>query len=74
MPVAVDTHSMDNAVTNNIGDTISIRRPPRVVTDELGHNSWMGEVDAYEFQLETIENFNPYDSIAKYNPTSPALS
>lgn len=53
---------MGNSKTNHIGDTIRIRRPPRVVTDELGRNTWMGDIESYDLELERAVNTNPYDS------------
>ncbi len=50
----------------HIGDTIRIRRPPKVTTDELGHNVWMSGVDAIELKLEgdATVGFDPYDTAA----------
>ncbi|MEO1247377.1 MAG: hypothetical protein AAFX56_16950 [Pseudomonadota bacterium] len=52
--------------STHIGDTVRIRRPPKVVTDELGHNVWMSGLEPVELELEgdgTI-SFNPYDTAA----------
>ncbi len=38
--------------TNNIGDTVRIRRPLRVYTDELGRTTWMKDVEPVELELE----------------------
>lgn len=43
-------------------DTIRIRRPARITTDEIGHNMWMGDVDPHSFELETEENCDPYNN------------
>ncbi len=57
---------MDGMNTNNIGDTIRIRRPPRVYTNEHGRTVWMSDVEPVECELEleldTVVNTNPYDS------------
>lgn len=46
------------------GDTVRIRRPSRVFTNDLGKNVWMGDVDPCEIELELEESgsTNPYDS------------
>jgi len=55
---------MKNMKTNNIGDTIRIRRPPRVFTNEHGHTIWMSEVEPVELEIEldSVVSTNPYDS------------
>ena len=49
---------------NRIGDTIRIRRPLRVYTDEQGRTTWMSEVEPVELELELepAANSDPYDS------------
>lgn len=46
---------------SHIGDTIRIRRPPRVFTDELGHNIWMSDVEPCELELLVTADTDPYD-------------
>lgn len=55
---------MEKTKTNNIGDTIRIRRPPRVFTNEHGHTIWMSEVEPVELEidLDSVVSTNPYDS------------
>ena len=49
--------------TGRIGDTIRIRRPPpRVFTNPLGRNVWMGEVAPCELELEPPVGTDPYDN------------
>lgn len=50
----------------HIGDTIRIRRPPKVTTDDLGHNVWMSDVDPVSLELETEDtaSYDPYDTAA----------
>lgn len=50
----------------HIGDTIRIRRPPKVTTDDLGHNVWMSDVEPAALELETEDNagVDPYDTAA----------
>jgi len=55
---------MDIAITNNIGDTIRIRRPARVTTDEHGHTTWMGEVEPSLFELIVENRSDPYNTAA----------
>lgn len=46
------------------GDTVRILRPPpRVYTDPLGRNIWMGEVEPLEMALETPSNTDPYNTV-----------
>ena len=56
---------MDGKTSNNIGDTIRMRRPLRVFTDELGRTTWMQEVEPVELELEpdSGRSTNPYDSL-----------
>lgn len=55
---------MEGISTNNIGDTIRIRKPPRVFTNEKGATIWMSEVDPIEleFELDQVTSTDPYDS------------
>lgn len=55
---------MDSKTRNNIGDTIRIRRPMRVFTDEQGRTTWMKSVEPVELELESdaARSTNPYDS------------
>jgi hypothetical protein len=50
--------------TNNIGDTIRIRKPPRVFTNEKGDTIWMSEVEPVELEVELdhVPETDPYDS------------
>ena len=61
---AVDRAAKDGMTLNNIGDTVRIRRPPRVFTNDRGRTVWMSEVDPVELDLEldTAVSTNPYDS------------
>lgn len=61
---AVDNPSMDYSTTNPPGDTVRIRRPARVTTDELGHNVWMGGVDPLLLDLDADVATDPYNSTA----------
>ena len=55
---------MENMKANNIGDTIRIRRPPRVFTNEKGDTIWMSEVEPVELEIELdqIITTDPYNS------------
>lgn len=55
---------MKSMKTNNIGDTIRIRKPPRVYTNEKGDTIWMSEVEPVELEIELdrITETDPYDS------------
>lgn len=55
---------MQTETNNNIGDTIRIRRPARVTTDEIGRNTWMGDVDPHPLELVAEEHNDPYNSAA----------
>ncbi len=52
--------------STHIGDTIRIRRPPKVTTDALGHNVWMSGVEPVALELEgdVPPSFDPYDTAA----------
>ncbi|MGI9206315.1 MAG: hypothetical protein ACR2Q3_20030 [Woeseiaceae bacterium] len=55
---------MHSVTDNNIGDTVRIRRPARITTDEIGRNTWMGDVDPHPLELVVEENNDPYNSTA----------
>ena len=58
-----DNGHMDDRDTNHIGDTVRIRRPPRVTTDERGRTVWMGEIESCGLELvESAVATNPYDN------------
>ena len=42
----------EDAKATALGDTVRIRKPPRVFTTVLGQNIWMGDVDPCELELE----------------------
>lgn len=46
---------MKQSHTNHIGDTVRLRRLPRVKTDELGHNIWLEDVETGEFEIMSKE-------------------
>ena len=50
--------------TKSIGDTVRIRRPPRVFTNEHGQTIWMSAVEPVELEIEldTDIGTDPYDS------------
>jgi hypothetical protein len=54
---------MEHSNKTDIGDTIRIRRPPKVFTDDLGRTTWMSGVEPLELELEidAIISTNPYD-------------
>ena len=54
---------MSENLKEKSGDTIRILRPPpRVYTDTLGRNVWMGDVDPLELALEQPLNTDPYNT------------
>jgi hypothetical protein len=61
---SVDTAAKSGMTRNNIGDTVRIRRPPRVFTNDLGRTVWMSEVEPVELEIEPdpAVSTNPYDS------------
>ena len=60
---------MDGMQEKNIGDTIRIRRPPRVFTNEYGRTVWMSDVEPVELEIEPDlgVSTNPYDSCSAYS-------
>jgi hypothetical protein len=60
---------MDGMKENSIGDTIRIRRPPRVFTDERGRTVWMSNVEPVELEIELdlSSSTNPYDSCSAFS-------
>ena len=48
---------------DNADDTVRLQRPPpRVFTDALGRNVWMGDVEPFELELEQPIDTDPYNS------------
>ncbi|MDJ0709116.1 MAG: hypothetical protein QNJ14_01945 [Woeseiaceae bacterium] len=47
----------------HIGDTVRIRRPPKVFTDAIGGTVWMSDIQPCELELsdEPVIGTNPYD-------------
>ena len=60
----VDGAAKNSLTVNNIGDTVRIRRPPRVFTNDRGRTVWMSEIEPVELEIEpdTAISTNPYDS------------
>ncbi len=60
---------MSSDTNEKSGDTVRLRRPPpRVYTDQCGHNVWMGEVEVLELELVEAVNTDPYNSANDTNP------
>ncbi len=57
---SADIMSMRSA--DQIDDTVRIRKPSRVTTDERGRTVWMGGVDPCELQLSAAAETEPYNS------------
>ena len=53
---------MSHPLQQSAGDTVRIRRPARITTDELGHNVWMGGVDPLSLELDAEVATDPYNS------------
>ena len=51
---------MEKMKANNIGDTIRIRKPPRVFTNEKGDTIWMSEVEPVELEIELDRLINTH--------------
>lgn len=60
--MAADTCLMYEKTMNQTGDTVRIRRPARVTTDELGRTRWMGDVDPCALDIVTEIATDPYNS------------
>ncbi len=64
---------MSDSTENNIGDTVRVLRPPpKVFTDDLGKNVWMGDVEPVELELVDAAAADPYNSPATDDPWSRA--
>ncbi len=64
---------MSDSTENHIGDTVRVLRPPpKVFTDDLGKNVWMGDVEPVELELEDAAAADPYNSSATDDPWSRA--
>ena len=42
---------MDNNYLNCRGDTIRLPRPPRIRTNDLGHNVWLDDIETGHFEI-----------------------
>ena len=61
--------TMSDKTTNHIGDTVRVLRPPpRVYTDNLGKNVWMGDIEPVELELEDAGTADPYNSSLSEDP------
>lgn len=63
---------MSNEIEHGTGDTVRLHRPPpRVFTDALGRNVWMGDIELIELEPEQSLGTDPYNSASKVtNPWS----
>ena len=60
---------MDTQFESKSGDTVRILRPPpRVFTDIIGNNVWMGDVEPLELELEDPVATDPYNNIDVAKP------
>ena len=54
---------MSDERPENSDDTVRLLRPPpRVITDALGRNVWMGDVEPLELELDQPVTTDPYNS------------
>jgi len=54
---------MSERIDDKSDDTVRILRPPpRVFTDALGNNVWMGDIEPLELELEQVSISDPYNS------------
>ena len=59
----LEQERMSDTPENRSGDTVRLLRPPpRVFTDTIGHNVWMGDVEVLELELVPAANTDPYNS------------
>ncbi len=64
---------MSSELDDRSGDTVRLLRPPpRVFTDPLGRNVWMGEVEALELEPVQVVNTDPYNSANTGDPWTKA--
>ena len=71
LSAAADTRIMNEQSTNKSGDTVRIRRPARVTTDELGRTRWMGDVDPCALDVVNEVATDPYNSTITELPPFP---
>jgi len=59
----LEKERMNPNLKEKAGDTVRILRPPpRVFTDPVGQNVWMGDIEPLELELENFVNTDPYNS------------
>lgn len=57
---------MSDDSMQNAGETVRLQRPPpRVFTDVLGQNVWMGDVEPLDLELEQAPDSDPYNTFAR---------
>lgn len=62
---------MSNELEDRSGDTVRLRRPPpRVYTDPMGNNVWMGEIEVIELEPVKVVNTDPYNTAIVSDPWS----
>lgn len=63
---------MSREIEHRPGDTVRLRRPPpRVFTDTVGTNVWMGDIELAELEEAQVVNTDPYNSAGNVrNPWS----
>lgn len=55
---------MSEKLNEHPGDTVRLLRPPpRVFTDPVGGNIWMGDVEVVDLELVNTEISDPYNSV-----------
>lgn len=59
-----ENERMNTKSEERLGDTVRLLRPPpKVFTDPLGRNVWMGEVEVLELEPVQEVNTDPYNSV-----------
>lgn len=62
---------MNSKLHDGSGDTVRLLRPPpRVFTDPLGHNVWMGEVEVLKLEHVKVVSTDPYNTADPGDPWS----
>ena len=60
--VFLENERMNSKSEDRLGDTVRLLRPPpKVFTDPLGRNVWMGEVEVLELEPVQEVNTDPYN-------------
>ena len=62
---------MSEELIENTEETVRLQRPPpRVFTDSIGRNVWMGDIEVVNLELVQTTGSDPYNTVETRDPWS----